>query len=203
VLAFESVKAFLGFILVLGFVVGCAGATKSQRTVPGSGGLNQKPSESVDPEISNRLYFANLQVVIETTTEGVCLDSMRRDLNIEQNFRVELTENKELKRLEGPRSVDYYALNMIVQRLGFDSGRSQFSVLDGIVPEGAPYEIRVRRRPGNVIELYYLTEVFRMQFSQAPVYSFKTTEERGGNCIVTHTLNIFAENAGFYPTLDP
>lgn len=151
------------------------------------------PIES-EPEKLKKIYYADLQVLIETSTEGICADSLRLNEALSQEFMVSLSEGKVSSRYP----LDYYALNVQMKAMGFDNFESNFTALDGVVPEAAPYQFRVRRRPGNFIDLFYLGETFRMQLTQTPVYSFKMKEERSAACTVNHVLNIFADRVGYY-----
>lgn len=198
-------------IFVLGFVQACSSRAKTQLTKPlnvsQKEAANSKVSEAVDPEETKqrKIYFADLQIVIETSTEGICADSLRKTWDFQEPVKVKLLEPAEgssdpvrLERLFGKKSVEYYALNVQAKMMGFDAGDASFSALDGVVPEGAPYQMRIRRRPGNFIDLFYLGQTFRMQLTQTPVYSFSMREERTAACSVIHNLNIFSDNAGYY-----
>lgn len=154
------------------------------------------------PAKPRKLYFSDLQMVVETVPEGSCPDDQRITERVEEGFKVDLGSDKKLLRKNGKRSVEFYALNVNVQKIGFDNGKYSFSVLDGMVPENAPHKMRVRRRPGNFIDIYYLEEVLKLQLNQAPIYSFTAVEKRG-KCTINHNINIFAENQGYYEPKDP
>ena len=153
--------------------------------------------ETSDSATPRKLFFADIHIVAEVKPEGTCADEHRITERVEEGFKVELTEDKRLLRKLGKKSVDYYALNVVFQKLNFDTGRYQFSVLDGVVPDMAPHKFRIRRRPGNILDLYYLDQVFNIQLNQSPVYSF-TAKETRGKCELTHTLNVFTEKNGYY-----
>lgn len=197
--------------LTLVLIQGCSSRAKTQLVKPTNVSQteagNAKAPETVDPDETKqrKIYYADLQIVIETSTEGVCADSLRQTWNFQEPLKVKLLEPAEgttdpirLERSFGKKSVEYYALNVQAKMMGFDAGDASFSALDGVVPEGAPYQMRIRRRPGNFIDLFYLGQTFRMQLTQTPVYSFSMHEERTAACSVIHNLNIFSDRAGYY-----
>jgi len=149
-----------------------------------------------------KIYFADLQIVDETLTEGSCPDDQRITERRQEDFKTEFRADKKVFRKNGKKSVEYYALNLNLQKVGFDTARYSFTVLDGVVPEIAPHNMRVRRNIGNFIHIYYLDEVFKLQLKEAPVYSFTAVEKRG-SCTIKHNVNIFAENQGYYEPIDP
>jgi hypothetical protein len=158
-----------------------AGAEASQSSV-------QKPM---------KFYFADLQILVQTNPLSKCDDVKRLSEGRSNEFSAEVNSDGKFVRKLGPKTVQYYALNVKLQKMGFDEAQYAFSVLDGVVPEWAPHGMRVRRRSGNFIDLYYLGNVFTLQLKQSQVYSFKAVEKRG-NCDLEHDINIFAENSGFY-----
>lgn len=159
-------------------------------------------AENPEPPKPRKLFFADVHIVAEVKPEGSCADELRIAERVEEGFRVELNDEKQLVRKAGRKSVEYYALNVVFQKIGFDTARYQFSALDGVLPESAPHKMRMRRHPGNVLEIYYLDEVFKIQLNQSPVYSFTAKESRG-KCTLIHALNVFAENNGYYLPRDP
>jgi hypothetical protein len=156
--------------------------------VDGSQSSNQKPV---------KFYFSDLQILVQTNPLSKCDDVKRLSDGRSDEFSAEVNSDGKFVRKLGPKTVQYYALNVRLQKMGFDEAQYAFSVLDGVVPEWAPHGMRVRRRSGNFIDLYYLGNVFTLQLKQSQVYSFKAVEKRG-SCELEHDINIFAENSGFY-----
>ena len=107
-----------------------------------------------------------------------------------------LTDKDQL-RLGPGEDFKYFASNVAVELIGFDSGKYVFSVLDGIVPKTVPFEMRVRRTPGQVLELHFLDAVIPMKLLTTPIYTFSATEKRGA-CTIKHNVNVFAERVGYF-----
>lgn len=192
------VRLLSAFFLLM---VGCATKHVSQdsenssgREVSDVGSSSSAPSPSSKPM---KYYFSELQILVQTNPLNDCSQAKKLEGGRSDNFSVEISPEGRFVRKLGPKTVQYYALNVRFQKMGFDEVQYAFSVLDGVVPDWAPHNLRIRRRPGNFIDVYYLSEVFTLQLSQSQVYSFKTVEKRG-SCELEHDINIFAENSGFY-----
>ncbi len=151
-------------------------------------------AEGVKPR---KIYFSDLQFVVETEPDGLCADSNRITEKQVAEPKVELNSDNRVVRKAGKNSVQFYALNVVFQKIGFDNAHYQFSVLDGVVPDNAPHGMRIRRQQGNFIYIYYLDQTFKLQLSQAPVYSFTALEKRG-SCTIKHSVNLFADRSGYY-----
>lgn len=178
--------------------VSCAG--KNGSTEYSSSQVLPTPSaesSQVSGQKPVKFYFSDIQILVQTNPLSKCEGVKRLTDGRSDEFSTAINSDGKFVRKLGPKTVQYYALNVKLQKMGFDEAEYSFSVLDGVVPEWAPHGMRIRRRSGNFLDLYYLGNVFTLQLKQSQVYSFKAVEKRG-DCELEHDINIFAENSGFY-----
>lgn len=179
------------------FLVGaCASKTSLNGGGPSPQALATNTVSAPKKEAATKFYFAEVQILSETSPEGDCPESFRMNENLHQEPRVKLDE---LGELDSQDALDfkYFAAQVNLELMGFDSSKYSFSVIDGVVPKSIPFGLKLRRTPGQVLELKFLSEVLSMKLLSTPVYTLSAVEKRGP-CTIKHNINIFAERVGYF-----
>jgi hypothetical protein len=143
-----------------------------------------------------KFYYADLQILTETSLEGECADEKKMNEDLHLDPLVSLNEKSELE-LAKAAQFKYFATNVNLDVIGFDSAKYSYSCLDGIVPKAIPFGFHVRRTPGQILELKFLDQTVEMKLLTTPNYSFSATEKRG-DCVIKHNVNVFAEKVGYF-----
>ncbi|TVQ81069.1 MAG: hypothetical protein EA369_00750 [Bradymonadales bacterium] len=146
-----------------------------------------------DSEAVN-LFFAELRLLAETLASG-CEEVERNEESRMEDFLVDVTDSG--LQFLGPHSGGNQIFNLRLQSIGFDDYRFRGS-LEESASSDFPYELRLRVRPGNVLELRYFDQTHRIDLRSVPVLSFQATENRSETCRVTHNVNLFAEETGLF-----
>jgi len=149
------------------------------------------------PKRGNRFYYSAVQILTETVKGSDCKVEQSLTEKKENDYVVVIDETGAPQFPSG-RIPFYYVLNLNIQAIGFDNSVYRFSVTDGIVPKEAPYGLKIRRRPGNIIQMEYLDKVIDMNFKSIPIYTFIASEKRGA-CTIAHNVNLFTEKSGYHP----
>ncbi|MBN8554507.1 MAG: hypothetical protein J0L93_03605 [Deltaproteobacteria bacterium] len=145
-----------------------------------------------------KYYFSDIQIVSETIPEGSCSDDLKLTAQVDEPFKVEINENKELAVNTKSKKVNLYGANITLQVMGFDQAQYTFSAIDQMIPESIPFGMKLKRIPGNMLLLTFLDQNVEMKLQATPIYTFSATEQRK-DCKLVHHVNVFGEKAGYYP----
>lgn len=191
-----SVKALNTFsiLFVVWGIVACSSktplvTTSSKNSVAVATNTVLKPGPA-------KFYYADLQILTETSVDERCSEDVRVTEDLHLKPFVRLNEQDEIQLSEG-MDFKYFATNVNLEVIGFDQSKYSFSSVDGIVPRSIPFGLRLRRTPGQILELRFLDQVIEMKLLTAPIYTFSATEKRG-QCTVTHNVNVFTEKVGYF-----
>ncbi len=146
-----------------------------------------------------RFYFSELQILTETAPESGCTEEQKKRDDLHEEWKIWLDEAGSLAASE---DFKYFGVNVTLESMGFDASKYYFSVLDGRMPKLNPFNIRLRRTPGQILELTFLDQVVPMKLLTTPIYTFSATEKRG-DCVIKHNVNVFTEKVGYFKKSEP
>lgn len=186
----------LAVLSVISVAASCSPKKVNLTEVPVPQASNEVKVSPPSPSESPNKYFSDVQILVETKPEETCADSNKIVEVSTLPFRASLNEMNEI--LSEPKDLfKSFVVNVTLEIIGFDSGKYTFTAPDGMIPARVPFQMKLRRTPGNVLELRYLDQVVPMKLLTTPIYTFTATETRG-DCKIAHHVNVFSERAGYF-----
>lgn len=190
------------------FTIGCS-SHKIERPIAGQSDLakdsldntktpaRMKRETQVVGNLSNP-YFAGIQILSEVVQKEGCTDAQSLQNMIEEDPVAELSATNQIRLHTNSDSKISSIFNIQLRSLGFDHLRYKLSLVNGSSDTSLPYSISLQALPNGEVEFQYLDQSIRLELNRTPVYTL-TAEEKRGDCILQHNVNIFGEKAGRYP----